>query len=386
MRLCFVNPGEMQRMAVYGLAKHLAEKKNHEITIVQPSRRSKFWGKTSSVRIHDRIDVMFFPAFFLPNIHYNFPFIHKQRKLLSKLLSEQKCEIVQAHDYDYLSSIAPIFLKKICKVPIVLTSDAFPGYSWFYGDTLVDVAAKLYTYSLGKWILNSYDKVVLLYRKAIQEAEKLGVPPDRLYAIPNGIDLRDFKLDFDIDELKTKLSIRHEEKVLLFVGRLAKVKRLEILIALTHSLCKEGYKVKTLIVGDGPSKQYCEKLSEPIRENVIFLGYVPRNQVYKYYLIADVFVLPSLSEGLPTALLEAAAAEKPSVATDVNGAQDVVINGKTGYLVERSDIDSYLHRVRMLLSDENLARKMGEKAAKHVKENFNWDVIVDKYEKVYRER
>ncbi len=147
---------------------------------------------------------------------------------------------------------------------------------------------------------------------------------------------------------------------------------------------KEGFNIKTVIVGDGPCREYYEKLAEPIRKNVIFTGWVHRKQTYKYYHIADVFVLPSLSEGLPSVLLEASAAGKPSVASDVNGVSDIVVHGETGYLVGKSDVDSYLQYVKRLLRGEDLARSMGARATEHVKENFNWDVIVDEYEKLYR--
>jgi glycosyltransferase involved in cell wall biosynthesis len=298
---------------------------------------------------------------------------------------EKKCEIIQACDYDYLSSIAPILVKRKHKIPIVLTNDAFPGYSWFYGSSFIDASAKLYTYSIGKRILNSYDKVILLYTKALKEIEKFGVPTERACAIPNGIDADYFKLDLDASFLRAKFSIEPDEKVLLFVGRLATVKRIETLIKLTKSLINEGFKIKTVIVGDGPQRKFYEALSRPIREHVVFVGHVPKSQVFSYYLLADIFILPSLSEGLPTVLLEASAAGKPCVATDVNGVSDIVVHEKTGYLVQKSDVAGFKRYVRMLLENESVLRRFGSNAAKFVKENFNWNVVVGKYEKIYRE-
>jgi glycosyltransferase involved in cell wall biosynthesis len=218
-----------------------------------------------------------------------------------------------------------------------------------------------------------------------KEVENLGVPTGRISTIPNGVDLETFRLIPDLHEMRTKLSIEENDKVLLFIGRLAQVKRVEIIIALTKLLLKDGFNIKTIIVGDGPCRDYYEKLAEPIRSNVIFTGWLHRKQTFKYYHIADVFVLPSLSEGLPTVLLEASAAGKPSVASNVNGISDIVVHGETGYLVERLDINSYVQHVKTLLTDDDLARRMGARAAEYVKENFNWDVILDKYEKLYRE-
>jgi len=375
----------MHRTVVYELAKYLAMKKNYEITILQPSRRHRFAKKTYSKFIHGDIETIYFPSFFPLNISYTVPLFHKEIEILCKLLSKLKCEIIQACDYEYLTSIAPIFAKRRYGIPIIITSDSLTGYSWFYGNTTIDAAAKLYTYSIGKWILNSYDRVVFLYRKASEEVKKFGVSPDKVFTIPNGVNLENFKSQSDVGKLRAELSIKQDERVLLFVGRLATVKRVEILIALTKSLLEEGFRVKTVIVGDGPRREYYETLSRSIKNNVIFIGHVPRNQVYKYYLIADVFVLPSFSEGLPTVLLEASVAGKPSVASNVNGVSDIIVHEETGYLVERSDINSYNRYVKLLLTDENLRKRMGKKAAEYVKENFNWDVITEKYEQVYQQ-
>lgn len=383
-KLCFVNPGETRRTVVYELAKHLTKNGNCEITIVQPSRDSKLGDNFYSQWI-DGLEVMFFPAFFLPNISYNVPLLHKEIEILVKLFHDKKYEIIQAVDYDYLTSIAPIIVKKKCKTPIILTSDALPGYSWFYGDRFVDAIAKMYTFSIGKKILNSYDRVVFLYSRALEEVEKFGVSRERAYVIPNGVDVDKFSRSSGLDQLRAKLSLNDDEKVLLFVGRLAKVKRVEVLIALTKSLVNDGFKIRTVIVGDGPSRRYYEELSRSLARNITFVGHVPHKEVSKYYNLADVFVLPSLSEGLPTVLLEASAAGKPCVATNVNGVPDIVVHGKTGYLVQKLDVDGFKRYVRLLLENESVLKRFGNNAAKFVQENFDWDVVVGKYEKIYRE-
>ena len=385
MRLCFINNDDWPRTMVHGLAKHLLANGKHEITLVQPSRGSKFVEELYLKRTDHKIETITYSAFFFRNISYNVPNLINEIKVLSKLLSKKKYDIIQAYDQTYLSAIAPILLRKKYEIPIVLTTDNIAGYSWFYGDTFVDIAAKLYVYSVGKWMLNSYDRLIFLYTKALDEAEKLGTPKDRVRVIPNGVELEKFKLDLDIDNLRTNFSVGPDEKVLLFVGRLAKVKRVEILISLTKSLMKEGFKLKTLLVGDGPDRKFYEKLVRPIRSNVVFIGQVPRAEVAKYYSLADVLVLPSLSEGLPQVLLEASAAGKPCVATNVNGVSDIIVHGKTGYLVEKWNVGAYRDYVKSLLEDEQLSKKMGSMAAQHVKENFSWDTVVDKYEKMYED-
>ena len=384
MKLCFINPTRQGRAVVYELARQLARYKGYEIIILQPNVSSRM-GDGARLQLSNNIDVVYFPAFFLPNINYNMPSFRRETQLLRELLLEERCEIVQACDYDYLSSVAPMFLKKSLKAPIVLTTDAFPGYSWSYGNGFVDAVAKLYTYSLGKRILCAYDAVVLLYKALSEEAKAFGVPSERIHVIPNGIEIKRFRQNTDLHALKARFSVRDDERVLLYVGRLSGAKRIEILIKLTKKLLKEGLKLKTIVVGEGPDRKNLERLSSSIEENIVFTGFIPRDQVPDYYFLGDIFVLPSLSEGLPNVLLEAAAAGRPCVASNVNGVPDIVVHGETGFLVDRLDLDSYVHYVRLLLMDEDLRERMGEKAEEHVEESFNWDAIVNQYDEIYRQ-
>jgi glycosyltransferase involved in cell wall biosynthesis len=106
---------------------------------------------------------------------------------------------------------------------------------------------------------------------------------------------------------------------------------------------------------------------------------------FECYFIADLFVLPSISEGLPTVLLEAAAFELPIIATNIHGVPDIVIHGKTGFLVNRWDHNRYIEYAEYLLTNQGFARKMGENAREHVANNFSWHKIVKEYEKIYEE-
>ena len=383
MKLCFINPTRQGRAVVYELARQLARRKGYEIVILQPNVSSRI-RDGARLQLSDNVDVVYFPAFFLPHINYNVPSFRRETQILRELLLEERCEIIQACDYDYLSSVAPMFLKKRLKAPIVLTTDAFPGYSWSYGNGFVDAVAKLYTYSLGKRILCAYDAVVLLYKALSEEAKAFGVPSERIHVIPNGIEFNRFRQNTDLDALKGRLSLRDDERVLLYVGRLSGAKRIEILIRLTKMLLKEGLKLKTIVVGEGPDRNRLERLASSTEENIVFTGHIPHSQIADYYFFGDVFVLPSLSEGLPTVLLEAAAAGKPCVASNVNGVPDIVVHGATGFLVDELGLESYVHYVRLLLADEDLRKRMGEKAEAHVEESFNWGAIVNQYDEIYQ--
>jgi len=368
---------------VYELAKQLVRRRGHDIVILQPSRFCRPVGKNATL---DGIRVTFFPCFYLPSTNYTLPFFRRELDSIRKILSKERCQIIQSCEYSYLTSLPPILVRKLCRVPTILTTGELPGYSWFYGETVVDLVAKAYTYGMGRWIFGSYDQIVLLYKQLSAEVASLGVPRERINTIPNGIDLEEFRPSSGACQLRSELGIGDNERVLLFVGRLARVKRVETVIMLTKSLLEDGFKVKTVIVGDGPMRHYCRVLSEPVKDNIIFTGQVPHAQLRDYYALSDVLVLPSYSEGLPTVLLEASAAGKPSIATNVNGISDIVVHGETGFLVGRDEsIRTYCHWAKAVFSDEGMAKRMGKNALEHVRNHFSWDEIVSRYEELYEQ-
>lgn len=377
MKICLIDSSDIPRSIVWDLGYYL-NKNGHEVTILYPTRNR-------ILKARGGVRTISFPAFFLPKIHYAIPNLLKEYQILYKLVKREKYDIIQACDYDYLTSLPPIFIKRKMNVPIVITTDAFPGISWFFGNYFVDFVAKLYTKSLGKFILHSYDKLIIYYNKSIEDALRLGVPKCNIHIIPSGIDFNTFSNYNDVSEVKDNLGIKDNEKVLLFVGRLSLVKRIDILIELTKRLLNDGFNIKTIIVGEGEYKLQYKKLAESVNNNVIFIGEVPHTDISKYYAIADVFVLPSLSEGLPRVLLEASACYKPMVASNTGGVLDIIIHGKTGFLAEPNNVNSFVHYVKLLLNDEDLSRKFGRNAYMHVKKKFDWNAITKKFESIYEE-
>ncbi len=383
MNVCFVNPSSTRRPEIYDLAKHLP--KDYNITILQPSSRTS---QSQVSGICENIKVRRIPVVFLPvgDSVMTLPYPKTWMKE-SLTMVRETCDLVHVCDYEYLTSVYPLLAKKRYGIPMVIVNDSLLGIEGYsLGSLMLDFLSKAYTLSAGKRILEAYDRVVLLYSKLAKQAIGLGISESKIATIPNGIDIAEvsrFKEEIDVSRTRQKYGIKDDEHVILFVGRLVSIKRIHLIISTVIELAKQGYKVRALIVGDGPLRHQLEHSALPASEKVIFTGALQGREKYECYMLADLFMLPSRSEGLPTVLLESSAMGVPAVATNVNGIPDIVVHGQTGFLSDKSDFQSYEKYVKTLIENEDLAKEMGRKARAHVESNFSWSTIADKYAEIY---
>ncbi|MEM3594819.1 MAG: glycosyltransferase, partial [Candidatus Jordarchaeaceae archaeon] len=137
----------------------------------------------------------------------------------------------------------------------------------------------------------------------------------------------------------------------------------------------------------GQRRASIQKLVEKLGlgRDTIFMGHVPHKDIPKVYKMADVVVLPSKMEGFGLSITEAMASERPVVAYNVGGVGVQIENGRSGFLVEKGNINELAAKTCELLSDKELKRKMGERARQIVEEKFNVRKAVDKYLNVYQE-
>jgi len=209
--------------------------------------------------------------------------------------------------------------------------------------------------------------------------------------IPMGVDTNLFSRSEKVDIIRKKYEI--DGDVLLFVGRLIRVKGVYYLIKALPKVLKQHPKTKLLIVGSGPEKrrliQLCAELE--IINSVVFINEVLQKDLISLYSMADLLVLPSIidvtgeTEGLGVVLLEAMACRVPVIGSDVGGIKDIIIDGETGLLSEQKNHDSLAEKIIQLLSDEQLRKKVIENGFKLVKEKFTWKVISDRFMNVYME-
>jgi len=237
--------------------------------------------------------------------------------------------------------------------------------------------------------VNHSSKVICISKKLLSNALLHAIPEEKLVYIPLGVDLERFE-NTSGTESTSHLKTEYSEKIIfLFVGHLDRRKGITYLlraIALLNADLKK--KCHFIIVGDGPEKGNLinEAVSLMILDCVTFTGRLEWDNLLKLYLAADVFVLPSLSEGRPTVINESMASECAIIASNVDGVPEQVTEGYNGFLVEPQNQRQLANKIEQLAEDENLLRTMGKNSKrKIVEEGITWENYARKVEKVYQD-
>lgn len=207
------------------------------------------------------------------------------------------------------------------------------------------------------------------------------------FTIYNGIDLTEIEKiisTIDISDIRKKLSIANNDAFLMTAGRLTEQKGHYYLIKAMQEVTLHFPNVKLLIFGDGELKQTLNDLIKTydLVENVSIL--TPTKEIIQIMASADIFVVPSLWEGLPMALLEAMAVGMPVVASNVTGINEIIKDGVNGVLVEAKNEKGLSESIIKLIKNEEFRKNISNNARKTVIERFTLEKMVESYEYLYK--
>jgi len=242
---------------------------------------------------------------------------------------------------------------------------------------------KLYDLVWGYRILKDAVKVIAITKTEAEQYKKMGVDEDKIEIVPNGIDPSQYKNLPKRGRFRKKYGIKDEEKIILYVGRLNESKGIDLLIEAFASLTDEFPNIKLVLIG--PDNGYQLKLEKmaidlKIMDKVIFTGFISQTDKIAAFVDADVFVTPSFS-GFPVTFLEGCACGVPIITTNRGDKLDWVHN-KVGFVVEY-DKDQLRNAIIKVLGDEGLRKTFGEEGRRLVMEEFGWNEIVRKVERLY---
>ena len=392
MKICYVVPWFPSlnihtieaRQAIFGYRQIMKlSARRHEFKIIS----LKWKGQLEHEVIIDGVEVYRLPYIFkFVNIRYPIPDLFALTRKIRKICADWNPDLLIYSHIHYLTALPIIYFKRRLKVPLIVTTDSFPGISWFYGDKVVDTIGYLYSMLISKRIFKLADGVQLMSSQLVEYAKRLDIEEDKAFTIPRGVDTEMFQPRKGDESLKSGLGIKENDTVVLNVGRLDLVKGMDYLIQAAKEILTSrapADNIKFLIVGGGSLRKQCEKAAGPFSDNIIFLGY--RDDVPKLMNIAHVFVLTSLSEGAANVVMEASASGLPVVATAVGEVPEIVADGKTGMLVKPKDVNGLVNKLETVINNPALGKKMGEAGRKRMEEKYSWEIICGKLERAYQE-
>jgi teichuronic acid biosynthesis glycosyltransferase TuaC len=212
----------------------------------------------------------------------------------------------------------------------------------------------------------------------------LGVDPQKVQVVPNGVDPR--FAPTEKQEPRRNLGLESEAFILLFVGLLVPVKGLDVLLDALALVGSGNW--RCILVGDGALRPALQSQARSLglEDNIVFAGTQSSRQIPQWMNAADMLVLPSRSEGRPNVVLEAQACGVPVLATRVGGTPELVQDGDTGLLVAADDAPGLAGQIQRLMGDEGLRRRLGRRGVESIAERrLTWEASAALMQQVYRQ-
>jgi glycosyltransferase involved in cell wall biosynthesis len=241
-----------------------------------------------------------------------------------------------------------------------------PRYVNYYtqDEQVTDLAARF-----ARWFYAQMDRVYVPSQAYLQELAGWGIPADRLRLFPKAVDLEAFHPRWRDPAFWRNYGLDGETK-LLYVGRLAREKDLDVLAQAYRRVRATAPKTVLVVVGDGPYRDDLQRACDGLP--VVFAGFLSGEELSRAYASSDLFVFPSSTDTFGNVLLEAQASGLPVIASDAGGPKETLKDGVTGIVTRRRDVDSLGAAICDLVSQPERRQEMAAQARHHV-EHRTWD-------------
>jgi glycosyltransferase involved in cell wall biosynthesis len=231
------------------------------------------------------------------------------------------------------------------------------------------------------------DQIMTVSQAIRAAAESHGRPRRPIAVVPNGADTAVFH-PRDAAETRARLGLPADEPIVTYVGKLVERKGVDTLVEAMGLLARRPAGAPLLVaagIGEMRASLEARAAQLGLGERVRFVGKVAHDDVALWMAAGDVFVLPSLSEGLPTVVCEAMACARPVVATAVDGTPEIVRDGETGFLVPPREPQALADALARVLDDPPLAARFREAALEIALETYTWEANARRCERLYAE-
>ena len=382
MRICMLT-WEFPPRIVGGIARHCLglskalAKLGHEVYVITLEfPGTPLFEDVDGVKVHRVLIELGHPNF----IVWTFIFNHFMEKKVAELSRSVKFDIIHIHDW--LTAEAGVSSKHFLNKSLVSTvhsTEVGRSQGLHNPDSfLID--------GIEWWMTYEAKRVIVCSNSVKWELEShFNLPHDKVTVIPNGVEISNFNLNINREEVKRRYGIKPNERIVLFIGRLVPQKGVDTLIKAVPLIIQRHRDAKILIAGDGWSRTYLEELAKSmgLGDHVRFLGFISDWELADLMVAADALVVPSVYEPFGIVALEGMAAGTPVVATNIGGLSEIIEHDKTGVLVYPRNPESIAWGVNRVLSDRKYADWLVRNARKKVLEDYSWEEIAKRTVEVY---
>lgn len=283
--------------------------------------------------------------------------------MFNKLIhNKNRFDVIHAHSHLFFSTNLCALVKTFGSAPLVITNHGLNSQtapSWFQN---------IFNATGAIWTFKRADRIICYTKEEKRELVSLGISGDKIAVIHNGINT-----DIFIPKEDTKNYVR-----LLWIGRFTQGKGVEYLVD-AFKILKHRYPyLKLLMVGKGPNRErIIRKINlSGLNDSIIIKDSIPYSEIPGVFQKSDVFILPSLQEGVPRTILEAMSCSIPIVCSELPQLVDIIKD--CGFMVPKKDPKAIAERVSEILSNKKLAKELGNNGREKVVENFSWTDTVEK--------
>lgn len=294
----------------------------------------------------------------------------------------QDFDLIHAHMIYSSAALYAIKLKRRLGIPLLFTHHGCMRFENLLRDSIV----KMYDRVMIPGILSEADGVIAL---SMEDSKFLGgfCDMNRITIIPNGLDI-EYINQVLLANKQPLIDSFESKKVILFVGRLVPHKGAQYLLKSIKIYSKDIRKNNTilLIVGNGPQQLYLKQFvnENKIDDLVFFTGLITDNKKFEYFQKSHIFVLPSLSEGLPTTILEAMFFGLPVIATDLPVIRQYFSDNLI--IIPEKDPERLGKALLLLIQNQKLCQNLSVKAKEKIIHEFTWHKIIQNYLEFYMDR
>jgi glycosyltransferase involved in cell wall biosynthesis len=314
----------------------------------------------------------------------NFRSDRKAYKRIKEIIADFKPDIVHTHAGKAGALGRRAAYKS--KVPIIVHTYHGHVFHSYFGKmktaAIKQIERRLATYSTGIIAISEQQKY------EIGTLHKI-CPPEKITVIPLGFDLQRFhdSAQANREAIRAQYRIADHEVAVAIVGRLAPVKNHAFFLdALDQLMAYEKLPLRVFIVGDGSERGWiAERVAELNARHGQFIEMTSWiMDIAAFNAGMDVIALSSHNEGTPVSLIEAQAGGVPVLSTDVGGVRDIVVHGETGFITPSGDLVTYVEKLRILIKDSALRKRMSAKGWIHVRDAYHYTTLVKNMEGYYR--